>query len=186
MKKFFAIAAMALLTLSASAQKIAKVNFSELVQLMPEADKARETMAAASKEADETYKTMVEEFQSKYQQYQQKQATWTPSIKESKERELSDMQQRIQEFQQSVSQELQDQQSTLMAPIYKKAQDEVQKIAKSLGVDVLLDSTSALYFADSVIDITADARKALGVKEGRTLEQLQQELAAQQQAQQAQ
>ena len=70
-----------------------------------------------------------------------------------------------------------------MAPIYKKAQDEVQKIAKSLGVDVLLDSTSALYFADSVIDITADARKALGVKEGRTLEQLQQELAAQQQQQ---
>ena len=93
MKKFFAIAAMALLTLSASAQKIARVNFSELVQLMPEADKARETMSAASKEADETYKTMVEEFQSKYQQYQQKQATWTPSIKESKERELSDMQQ---------------------------------------------------------------------------------------------
>ena len=183
MKKFFAIAAMALLTLSASAQKIARVNFSELVQLMPEADKARETMSAASKEADETYKTMVEEFQSKYQQYQQKASTWTASIKESKERELSDMQQRIQDFQQSVSQELQEQQNTLMAPIYKKAQDEVQKIAKSLGVNVLLDSTSALYFADSVIDITADARKALGVKEGRTLEQLQQELAAQQQQQ---
>ena len=181
MKKIFAIAVMALLTLSASAQKIAQVNFSELVQLMPEADQARETMAAASKEADETYKTMVEEFQAKYQQYQQKQATWTPSIKESKERELSDMQQRIQDFQQSVSQELQEQQNTLMAPIYKKAQDAVQKIAKDRGVDVLLDSTSALYYSDAIIDITAEARKALNIKEGRTLEQLQQELAAQQQ-----
>ena len=183
MKKFFAIAAMALLTLSASAQKIARVNFSELVQLMPEADKARETMSAASKEADETYKTMVEEFQSKYQQYQQKAKDWTASIRESKERELSDMQQRIQDFQQSVSQELQEQQSTLMAPIYQKAQEEVQKIAKEQGIDVLLDSTGALYFSDAIIDITAQARKALGIKEGRTLEQLQQELAAQQQQQ---
>ena len=181
MKKIFVIAVLALLTLSASAQKIAQVNFSELVQLMPEADQARETMAAASKEADETYKTMVEEFQSKYQQYQQKQSTWTPSIKESKERELSDMQQRIQDFQQSVSQELQEQQSTLMAPIYQKAQEAVQKIAKDRGVDVLFDASSALYYSDAIIDITAEARKALNIKEGRTLEQLQQELAAQQQ-----
>ena len=181
MKKIFVIAVMALLTLSASAQKIARVNFTELVQLMPEADQARETMAAASKEADETYKTMVEEFQTKYQQYQQKASTWTASIKESKERELSDMQQRIQDFQQSVSQELQEQQSTLMAPIYQKAQDEVQKIAKNLGVDVLLDTSSALYYSDAIVDITAQARKALNIKEGRTLEQLQQEMAAQQQ-----
>ena len=183
MKKIFVIAAMALLTLSASAQKIARVNFTELVQLMPEADKARETMAAASKEADETYKTMVEEFQTKYQQYQQKASTWTASIKESKERELSDMQQRIQEFQQSVSQELQEQQNTLMAPIYQKAQEEVEKIAKAQNVDVLLDSSSALYFSTAIIDLTAEARKALGIQEGRTLEQLQQEMAAQQQQQ---
>ena len=181
MKKIFAIAAMALLTLSASAQKIARVNFTELVQLMPESDKARETMAAASKEADETYKTMVEEFQSKYSQYQQKASTWTASIKESTERELSDMQQRIQDFQQSVSQELQEQQTTLMAPIYQKAQEEVQKIAKEQGFDILLDTSSALYYSDAIVDITAQARKALGVKEGRTLEQLQQEMAAQQQ-----
>ena len=181
MKKIFAIAAMALLTLSASAQKIARVNFTELVQLMPESDKARETMAAASKEADETYKTMVEEFQSKYSQYQQKASTWTASIKESKERELSDMQQRIQDFQQSVSQELQEQQTTLMAPIYQKAQEEVQKIAKEQGFDILLDTSSALYYSDAIVDITAQARKALGVKEGRTLEQLQQEMAAQHQ-----
>ena len=183
MKKIRTIAAMALLTLSASAQKLAKVNFSELVQLMPEADKARETMAAASKEADDTYKTMVEEFQGKYQAYQQKASTWTPSIKESKERELSDMQQRIQDFQQSVSQELQDQQTALMAPIYQKAQEEVQKIAKNLGIDIVFDASTALYYSDSIIDLTADARKALNVPAGRTLESLQQELAAQQQQQ---
>ena len=93
------------------------------------------------------------------------------------------MQQRIQEFQQSVSQELQEQQNTLMAPIYQKAQEEVEKIAKAQNVDVLLDSSSALYFSTAIIDLTAEARKALGIQEGRTLEQLQQEMAAQQQQQ---
>ena len=184
MKKIFAIAAMALLTLSASAQKIARVNFVELVQLTPEADKAREQMAAAQKEAEETFNTMVEEYQSKAQQYQQKASTWTASIKESKERELGDMQNRIQEFQQSVSQELQEQQNTLMAPIQQKANEAIQKIAKERGFDIVLDGSSALFFSDNVVDLTPDARKALGIKEGRTLETLQQELAAKQQQQQ--
>jgi Skp family chaperone for outer membrane proteins len=70
-----------------------------------------------------------------------------------------------------------------MAPIYQKAQEEVQKIAKEQGFDILLDASSALYYSDAIVDITAQARKALGVKEGRTLEQLQQEMAAQQQQQ---
>ena len=94
------------------------------------------------------------------------------------------MQNRIQEFQQSVSQELQEQQNTLMAPIQQKANEAIQKIAKERGFDIVLDGSSALFFSDNVVDLTADARKALGIKEGRTLETLQQELAAKQQQQQ--
>ena len=60
MKKILLIAATALVAISAAAQpKFAHVNFSELVQLSPEADKARATMAASSKEAQETYQAMV-------------------------------------------------------------------------------------------------------------------------------
>ncbi len=67
MKKIFAIAVAAALSLSASAQhKFAHVNMQELVQLMPEMDAARATMNASSKEAQDTYQTMVDEFQSKY------------------------------------------------------------------------------------------------------------------------
>ena len=118
MKKIILFAAMALVSLTVSAQgKFAYVNFNELVMLMPEADEARTTMNTASKEADDTYKTMLEEAQAKFAEYQQKQASWTPAIKESKEKELSDIQNRIQEFQQSIQAELQQQQNTLMEPI---------------------------------------------------------------------
>ena len=180
MKKLIVIALAAFATLSVSAQQLGKVNFNELVMLMPEMDAARETMTASQKEAEETYSAMAEEFQHKYAQYQQKQATWTAAIREAKERELTDINQRLQEFQQTISQELQQQQSQLMAPINEKAQKVVADLAKAKGVLVLFDVSQALYFDETqVVDLTADARKALGIAEGRTLETLQAELQAQ-------
>ena len=181
MKKIFVLAAMALVTLSASAQKLGRVNFSELVQLMPEADAARATLAASQKEAEETYSAMVEEFQTKYSQYEQKASSWAATIKASKEKELSDINTRIQEFQQSIQQELAQQQNQLMAPLYEKAQNAVRDLAKAQGLSVVFDAGSALYFDEtSVVDLTPAARKALNIAADRTLESLQAELAAQQ------
>ncbi len=187
MKKILLVAALAMFSAAAFGQKFAHVNFSELVQLMPEADQARATMDASSKEASETYQAMYDEFTTKYQQYQQKAASWTQAIRETKEKELTDIQQRIQEFNQTVQAELQQQQQQLMAPIYQKAQEAVEKLAKEGGYIYVIDQTSALYIDPAQsIDLTAAARKALNIPEDRTMESLQKELQAQaeQQAQQ--
>jgi len=186
MKKLLVIAAAAFVSIAAMAQpKFAHVNFSELVQLMPEADQARATIQASSKEAEETYQAMVEEFNAKYQTYQQKVSSWTPAIRESKEKELTEIQQRIASFEQSIQQELAQQQQALMAPIQKKAMDTINEIAKKGGYIYVFDLSQVLYFdAAQSVDLTPEARKALGIKEGRTLETLQQELAAQAQQQQ--
>ena len=180
MKRIVLFAAMAFVAVTGFAQpKFAHVNFTELVQLMPEADKARETMSASQKEASDTFQSMYEEYQTKVTQYQQKSASWTPAIKESKEKELAGIQQRLEEFNQTIQQELQQQQQQLMAPIYQKAQDAVNTIAKAGGYIYVMDQSTFLYFdpAQSV-DITPQARKALGIPDGRTLETLQAELQA--------
>lgn len=187
MKKIVLFVAAAVLTLSASAQnlKFAHVNYSELVQLMPEADAARAQLSAQSKEFDETYASMLEEFQSKYQQYQQKSSTWTAAIRESKEKELNDIQQRIQEFQQTANQELTASQNSLMAPIQQKALETVQKLAKEGGYIYVFEQSQIIYIDNAQsTDLTPAARKALGIPEGRTLETLQAELQAAAQAQQ--
>ena len=181
MKKILLVAALAMMSVAALAQnKFAYVNFSELVQLMPEADQARATMDASSKEARETYQEMADEFNTKYQQYQQKASTWAQTTRESKEKELTDIQQRIQEFEQSVQAELQQQQQKLMAPIYKKAQDTVEELARKAGYIFVIDKTTALFIDDAQCDdLTPAARKALAIPEGRTIESLQAELQAQ-------
>lgn len=182
MKKVLLIAAMAFVSVAGFAQnKFAHVNFTELYQLMPEADEARATMAASSQEAQDTYQAMIEEYQTKAQEYDQKQASWTQSIRESKANALMDMQQRIQEFEQNVQQELSLQQNQLMAPLYEKAQKAVEDLAKAGGYIYVFEASSVLYVdpAQST-DLTPAARKALNIPEGRTLETLQAELQAQQ------
>ncbi|MDD5912373.1 MAG: OmpH family outer membrane protein [Bacteroidales bacterium] len=188
MKKIILIAVMAMISLAASAQNItfAYVDYTELVQLMPEMDAAREQIEAASVEAQETYQAMMEEYQTKAQQFQQKQASWTQAIRESKAAELQQIEYRIQDFQQAIQQELQQTQQTLQAPIYEKAQKAVTDLAKAKGVAFVFEKSSMLYIDPAqAIDLTPDARKALNIPEGRTIESLQAELQAKAQAAQA-
>ena len=185
MKKIIVIAAAALLSLAASAQelKFAYVDFTELMQLMPEMDSARVQTEAASIEAEETYKAMVEEFQTKYQQFEQKKATWTPAIAESKAAELQQIQQRIQEFEQAIQMDLQQLQQALQAPIYEKAQKVVSDMAKEKGFAAVFEKASLLYIDPTqLFDLTPEARIVLNIPEGRTLETLQAELQAKAQA----
>ena len=184
-KVILTAAAAALFSLAATAQtKFAHVNFSELVQLMPEADSAMVQFEAANKEVQETYSSMVAEFQSKYDQYNQKQETWTPTVRESKQRELTDIQTRIQEFQQAIQQDMNQLESTLMAPIYQKAQDVVRNLAKEKGVIYVYDASTLLYIDSAQsIDLTPEARAALNIPEDKTLESV---MAARQAAAQAQ
>jgi len=189
MKKMFMIAAMAMISLAATAQdfKFAYVDFTEVVQLMPEMDSARVQIDAASAEAQETYGAMVEEYQSKAQQFQQKQASWTPAIRESKAAELQQIEVRIQEFQQAIQQDLQQLQNSLQAPIYEKAQNAINELAKSKGVALVFEKSSLLYIDPAQgLDLTPEARTMLNIAEGRTLETLQQEMMAKAQAAQAQ
>ncbi len=159
--------------------KFAHVNYSELVQLMPEMDDARTQLDAASQETEATYRAMVEEFQTKYQDYQQKVDTWTKAVRDSKEQELTQIQNRIQEFEQSAQQDLSNMQNQLYAPIQQKAQEAVAKIAKDGGYIYVFDAASLLYFDDSQsVDLTPSARLALNIPADRTLEQLYQELQA--------
>ena len=181
MKKIILIAAMAVMSIAASAQnlKFAYVDFNELVMLMPEMDQARATLEENQKTNEEILVSMYEEYQTKAQQYQQKAASWTPAIRESKEREIMDIQTRLEQTQQSLQQEMQQLQNSLQAPIYEKAQSVVNALAKGQGIAAVFEVSSMLYLdPEQLVDLTPDARVALGIPEDRTIEALQAELQA--------
>ena len=189
MKKIILIAAMAIISVAATAQnlKFGYVNYTELVQLVPEMDTVREQLEAQEKETYETLGAMYQEYQTKAEQFQQKQSTWTPAIRDSKMKELQEIETRFQESQQIFQQELQQMQQMHQAPVYEKAQTTVTELAKAKGLAFVFEETQMLYIDPAQgVNLTAEARTALNIPEGRTLETLQAELQAKAQAAQAQ
>ena len=189
MKKILIIAAMAIVSLAASAQdlKFGYVNYTELVQLMPAMDSVRVQLEAQEKETYETLGAMYEEYQTKAEQFQQKQATWTPAIRDSKMKELQEIEARFQENQQIFQQELQQMQQMLQAPVYERAQNAVKELAQAKGLAFVFEESQMLYIDPAQgVNLTPEARVVLGIPEGRTIETLQAELQAKAQAAQMQ
>ena len=183
MKRIIIIAAMALMSVSAFAQKLAYVDFNELVMLMPEMDEARATLEENSKTNEEIMMAMYEEYQSKVQQYEQKSSTWTAAVLEAKQREIMEIEQRLQQTQQSLQQEIQQLQQNLQAPIMEKANKVVNDLAKAKGIAAVFEVSSLLYVDPAqMVNLTPEARVALNIPEGRTLETLQAEMMAKAQA----
>ena len=188
MKKIILIAAMAIVSVAATAQnlKFGYVNYTELVQLVPEMDAVREQLEAQEKETYETLGAMYQEYQTKAEQFQQKQSTWTPAIRDSKMKELQEIEARFQENQQIFQQELQQMQQMLQAPVMEKVQNTVTELAKAQGLAFVFEETQMLYIDPAQgVNLTTEARKALNIPEDRTLESLQAELQAKAQAAQA-
>ena len=153
--KFLALAMVLFATQSFAQVKIGHINMQELVALMPERDSAVVKLENYAKELEETMQGMQQEFNTKLQTYQQKNATWTAAILEAKTRELEEMQQL---------------QQTLFAPVYEKASQAIDKIGKDGSFTYIIDlSAGALIFkGENSIDLLPQAKQELGIPASKT------------------
>ena len=163
--KFLALVMVLFATQSFAQTKLGHINMQELINLMPERDSAVIKLENYAKELDETMQGMQQEFNTKYQTYQQKSATWTAAILEAKTKELQEMQDRLQMFQQNAQQEMGQLQQTLYAPVFDKANKAIEKIGTDGGFTYIIDlSAGAVIFKGaSSIDLLPMAKEELGI-----------------------
>lgn len=149
-------------TVSAQA-KVAHINVSDLMGAMPEMKAANTQLQKISDSYDTVYKTMVEEFQAKIKKYEAESATVGDAVNETRSKEVQDMQQRIQQYQQTATKELTQKQEDIYKPILEKSRAAIQKVAKAKGYQYVLDSStgSGVILADGP-DLLADVKKELG------------------------
>ena len=107
---------------------------------------------------------MQEEYSKKVTEFQQQHATLTDGVKQYRQQELADMEQRIQQFYQTIQKDLQAKQAELMQPIQLKLLEAINKVATAKGCTYVLESASLLFAADDAINITADVKVHLGIK----------------------
>lgn len=146
-------------TMNAQA-KTAHVDVSEIMAKMPAMLDAQNQLTKLSDTYDADYKKMAEEFKAKLTKYDAEATTVTEAINGERQKEVSDMQKRIQEFGQNAQKELQQKQEDITKPIYEKVRTSIQKVGKAKGFQYVFDS-STLLLADGP-NLTADVKKDLG------------------------
>ena len=148
------------------AQKFGRINTQEIIMAMPETKTMQTNMEAYAKELQDNIETMNVEFNTKLQDYQKNYNTLNDMAKEMKEKDLSDLQARIREFQERAQQEYQKKQNELLAPIVEKAKNAIDKIAAAGGyMFVFATSTGSLAYFDeaTLTDLAPEVKKELGI-----------------------
>ena len=163
------VALVATYTASSYAQKspkIGHINSQELLAAMPETDSAQVKIQKIAKEFEDQLEVMQVEFNTKYQDYLQKQKTYTDLVRSAKENELQDLQSRIQEFQYTAQQEIEKQRNEIFQPIIDKAQKAVKDVARENGFTYVLDTGTGavVYWSDDSEDLMAKVKTKLGLK----------------------
>ena len=146
-------------TINAQA-KTAHVDVSEIMTKMPAMLDAEKQLKTLSATYDAEYKKMAEEFQAKLKKYDSEAATVTDAVNGERQKEVGDMQKRIQDYGQNAQKELQQKQEDITKPIYEKVRASIQKVGKAKGFQYVLDGAT-LLLADGP-NLTADVKKDLG------------------------
>jgi outer membrane protein len=163
--KSLVIASLLFIGTQVSAQvKVGHIDVQSLVTSMPDMKTAQDQMKKIQEAYDKDFKTMATEYQTKLQKYEQEAETAGDALNETRSKEMRDMGERIQKFQQDAQKELGQKEMDLIKPIMDKALATIKKVAKAKGLNYVLDATSpgTVLYMDGGVDLMADVKKELG------------------------
>ena len=170
--KLAMVAVLALSATTAFGQKFGRVDLASIVPNMPEYQEAVANLETYGKDLQDQLEQIMVEFNTLYANYEKSAATMTDSVRQLKERELAELQQRYQDFSQIAQRDIQRKETELMTPIYDKANEAVKKVASEGGYIAIFStagdqpSSAGLAYFDpaTLTDITAEVKKALNIE----------------------
>jgi outer membrane protein len=173
MKRFIGIAALIILfalagqSAMAQSMKFGHINSEELIQAMPEYDSATVKLEKFRKELVNALELMTVELNNKNDAYNKEAKNLTDIVKKTKEQELVDMNRRIQDFQSTAQQQMQDKQAELFQPILAKVDKAIKDIGEENGFVYVFDVAKGalLYFDEAKsTNLLPLAKTKLGLK----------------------
>jgi len=148
-----------------SGQKFGHINNQELYTSMPESDSAQAKIEALAQEYQLQLEEMNVEMNKKYDDYLTNRDTYTELIRQTKEADITEMQQRIQAFQQNADQDLQAKQQEWLRPILEKANNAVREVAEENEFIYIFDVSrgNPIFWSEESMDILPLVKTKLGI-----------------------
>jgi outer membrane protein len=168
MKKVIKIALVAVFAVGSTAlyaQKFGRIDYQALVQVMPEMDSVSVKMEAATLEYQEHLESLQVELNNKINDLQKAPSTMSESVKQLRQREIQELQERLQQYYEIAQEELNKTQMELLAPIQAKADEAIKKVCKAEGIILVFQPGGVVYIdEDQTVDILPKVKIALGIK----------------------
>lgn len=156
------------LSTTAMAQKNAKIghiNSNDLLTSMPERTAVQKELEEYANQLKSTLDVMRKEYETKVADFQAKQDVMTDVIKENKIKEITDLERRITEFQQTAEADLQKKEQGLLQPIIDKAKTAINDVAKAEGYTYILDSSvGVILFSIDSDNVLSKVKTKLGIQ----------------------
>lgn len=151
---------------NAQAPKFGHVDLQALIEVMPERATAEKQFVAYQKELEDALGMMQKEFQTKYMEYATKRDSLSETVRKMKEEDLNAMNERIQTYQTSATQQLQTKQGELLKPVFDKADKAVKEVGAEKGLIYVFDMSSRtiLYNSKESLDLLPLVKTKLGIK----------------------
>jgi outer membrane protein len=150
---------------NAQSLKVGHVDSAAIMEILPERTQLEQELQAYAAELQSEIQAMYGEYQNKAQDYQANEATMSNLIRQSKQKEILDLETRIREFEASADMALQNKQMELINPLIEKVQNAVNAVGQEQGFTYILDKSvgAVVFIGDNAIDITADVKTKLGL-----------------------
>ncbi|CAN5675232.1 OmpH family outer membrane protein [soil metagenome] len=144
--------------------KIGYISTEELIGSMPEAEKANSELQeyqTALQQQGASYYTELNELDSIFARDSSKMSKATKDLKRN---DMIALYQKVQGWQQTMQQKIGEKQQELLAPIQKKALDNIKAVAKENGYAYVFEA-GTLLVAPPADDVLALVKKKLGIKD---------------------
>ncbi len=156
MKKTLSLVALLFVTnLAISQSKVAHVNSQSLLDTMPTRDLALKEIKEIEDEFKLELNGMYEEYEKTRAKLEAERATLSPTIIKSREANLMNLGQRIQEREQTIQSELQVRAQELNQPIFDRVKQAVDIVADRKKLNYVIDASNMLY-SKGGMDITGE------------------------------
>ena len=164
MKKFLILILM-LAPMSMLAQKFGYVNSAEIIQVMPEYNKALKDLQALEKMYTDEFNSMRTELEKKGTEFEKMQQDAVPeNILKRRYEELMQMQQRLQEYGQEVQANLANAETEKMVEIQTVLKKALDTVGKEGSYVCIFDVAGGIPFINTTLcdDVTQKVRAKLG------------------------
>lgn len=145
--------------------KFGHIDFAQLYRMMPGHDSIKQVYETYAKGLQNQLVQMQAELESKLTDYQANQTTWSNVIRQMKEREITDIQSRLEDFREQAQIDLRNKEEELTAPLIERARKAVEEVAKENGYTYIFNSSDFyLLYANPSDDIMPLVKRKLGIK----------------------